>query len=558
MNMFAFYAVRGYRIKDLINLTETEKVFLHCARENYYDEEIEKYKTILGKRVRRMSSKTISTILNMKDNMSPKLITVSKRVKGLDKDTQRATQKMANMTNKFGSGVDRMVGKAAKFAAIGAGMASAFALKTGFGEAMNMEGFRTQLITATKDAKKAGEIMKWSVDLANKTPFETGPVIEMASKYEAMGLSAKKWGGITADMAGATNKDVIQATEAVIDAQTGELERLKEFGITKISIAKKASTMFKNQEIINNKGQIVDQDKFNQALMGLMEDRFKGGADALSKTTKGMWSTVTGVTKTSLANLVGMQNDGTIKSGSMLDLLKGKVQKLADKLTQWQNDGTLDRMGKKFTRTFTSIYNAVSKVYRFIKKYQDVIIFFGTFIVSIVAVARAVIFAKKAFMALQTAGLLLNGTLALSPFGWIVLGIAAVVAVIVLLVKHFKTVKKAIKEALEWLSKFGKKDAKTNKNGEITIGGKALHGSKYRNALGTSYWRGGLTSINERGNEIIDLPSGSRVIPADKSKKIANGRNVTFGNIIIHAKGVTPDEVANEIVPKIKLALANM
>ena len=505
-----------------------------------------------------MSSKTISTILNMKDNMGPKLITVSKRVQGLDKDTRRATQKMANMTNKFSSGVDRMVAKSAKFAAIGAGMASAFALKTGFGEAMNMEGFRTQLITATKDAKKAGEVMKWSVDLANRTPFETGPVIEMASKYEAMGLSAKKWGSITADMAGATNKDVLDAADAVIDAQTGEMERLKTFNITKAMIAAKANKMFAGQEVVNSKGQIANQEKFNEALMALMEDRFKGGAAALAKTTKGMWSTVTGVTRTSLANLIGAQNDGTIKSGSMLDRLKGKVQKLADKLTQWQNDGTLDRMGKKFTQTFTSIYNAVSKVYRFIKKYQDIIIFFGTFVVSIVAVARAVIFAKKAFVALQAAGLLLNGTLALSPFGIAVLAVAGLVAGIALLIKHFDKVKKAIKEAYAWLAKFGKSDAKTDKNGNITVGGRALGNSKYRNALGTSYWRGGLTSINERGGEIVDLPNGSRVYPTDKSKQMINNSKSNVFNININGIERTDEQIMGAFVPKLKLALSNM
>ena len=37
------------------------------------------------------------------------------------------------------------------------------------------------------------------------------------------------------------------------------------------------------------------------------------------------------------------------------------------------------------------------------------------------------------------------------------------------------------------------------------------------NAAGTDNWRGGPTWVNERGGEIIDLPSGSRVIPADKS-----------------------------------------
>ncbi|MFD2173973.1 hypothetical protein ACFSM0_07715, partial [Rhodobacter lacus] len=41
------------------------------------------------------------------------------------------------------------------------------------------------------------------------------------------------------------------------------------------------------------------------------------------------------------------------------------------------------------------------------------------------------------------------------------------------------------------------------------------------NANGTSNWRGGLTRINERGGEIVDLPSGTRIIPHDVSKRMA-------------------------------------
>lgn len=44
------------------------------------------------------------------------------------------------------------------------------------------------------------------------------------------------------------------------------------------------------------------------------------------------------------------------------------------------------------------------------------------------------------------------------------------------------------------------------------------------NAQGTSDWRGGLTSINEMGPEIVDLPTGTRIIPESLSKSIASQR----------------------------------
>ena len=47
------------------------------------------------------------------------------------------------------------------------------------------------------------------------------------------------------------------------------------------------------------------------------------------------------------------------------------------------------------------------------------------------------------------------------------------------------------------------------------------------NALGTNYWKGGKTYVNENGGEIMDLPRGTRIIPADKSEKMtAKGNEV--------------------------------
>lgn len=40
-------------------------------------------------------------------------------------------------------------------------------------------------------------------------------------------------------------------------------------------------------------------------------------------------------------------------------------------------------------------------------------------------------------------------------------------------------------------------------------------------AAGTANWKGGLAQVHERGGEIIDLPSGSRVYPHDKSVQMA-------------------------------------
>lgn len=52
-------------------------------------------------------------------------------------------------------------------------------------------------------------------------------------------------------------------------------------------------------------------------------------------------------------------------------------------------------------------------------------------------------------------------------------------------------------------------------------------------AAGTDYWKGGLVQISEKGGEIVDLPSGSRVYPHDKSVKQAYKDGASKGRIVI-------------------------
>lgn len=105
--------------------------------------------------------------------------------------------------------------------------------------------------------------------------------------------------------------------------------------------------------------------------------------------------------------------------------------------------------------------------------------------------------------------------------------------------------------------------------GSLYSGGKALVGGVADfiggliggNALGTSYWKGGLTRVNERGGEILNLPSGTQIIPHDVSKRVAGGQTVQVyvtvqGNIIGNRQYA--DELGETIVQRILRALDNM
>lgn len=87
-------------------------------------------------------------------------------------------------------------------------------------------------------------------------------------------------------------------------------------------------------------------------------------------------------------------------------------------------------------------------------------------------------------------------------------------------------------------------------------GGGGESGTTKHNATGTQYYGGGWTTINEHGEELVNLPSGTKIYPASASKKILNNSNTQNSTIIINVYGdnygdsgeVVGDKVARKIL----------
>lgn len=102
------------------------------------------------------------------------------------------------------------------------------------------------------------------------------------------------------------------------------------------------------------------------------------------------------------------------------------------------------------------------------------------------------------------------------------------------------------------------------------IGGKGWEGLNIPQiptlAKGTDNWQGGIVQISEKGGEIVDLPSGSRVYPHDKSVQMA--RQEAKKNFIVKIAKLADsivvreesdiDKIAEAIVRKIEEASDNM
>ncbi len=63
----------------------------------------------------------------------------------------------------------------------------------------------------------------------------------------------------------------------------------------------------------------------------------------------------------------------------------------------------------------------------------------------------------------------------------------------------------------------------------------------------------GTVIVGEKGPEMLSLPSGAKVTPIDKSRRSENKFYIN-----IYADGKSADEIVDELMPKLKLALANL
>lgn len=290
----------------------------------------------IGGKLQPSVSKTFSSIAKYASNTSSSITGVNTKVASA---SRYATEQLGSLKSKIQ-------------AALMTGVAAIAAKKVGSAmleQASSMEQYRNTLNIVMKDNKKAAETFAWAVKYANSTPFETGEIVESTVKLTNYGLEAQKVLPMVGDMAGAMGKSIDQATEAVADAQTGELERLKEFGITKEMIVAQGAKKLKGIELVNNKGQITDQGAFNKALFSLMKERYKGAMGIQSKTYKGLMSTISGVAKSGLAKIAGISDTGEIIDGSAFDVAKEKISQLSAKLVEMQENGTLDVIAEKFT-----------------------------------------------------------------------------------------------------------------------------------------------------------------------------------------------------------------
>lgn len=343
-----------------------------------------------------MSNYILSAALELKDRFSSQISTAERATKKFSSavsavqkpirkiggelkvagnDLKRFGSAVAEARNKYrnfgrtiseygGSFLYRNIKRGVIGAGVGITALSGYAIKG----AADMEKYRMALETALKKPERADEYMQWANKFADVTPYTNQEVMEATVKLSAYGIDPKKIMTYLGDLASGMGKPLDQAVEAFADSLTGELERLKEFGITKDMIEDFGKNELKLTNFINKKGQITDYNKFIKSLLGLMESRTKDSMKKQAETFYGMWSTISGVAKSGIVTALGMDEKGKVRVNSFYGLVLNQTQRLRGWLDEAREQGVfkewgnqLDEIAPKFEGVITSSLQTVKK-----------------------------------------------------------------------------------------------------------------------------------------------------------------------------------------------------
>ena len=556
-------------------------------------------------------NKVINTVLTLKDEMSGGLVAAAKAAKksgkNIDDSMMQATRKVVAFKNKSLTALGDFAKKGVKATgAAVAGLTAAFVALDGATEEYRVAqgklnaGFQTagfsadvarksyrnfyailgDTDTATEAsqllanmAKNEEEVTKWT-RIAAGVHGTFGDSLPIEGLVESANETART-GKVTGVFADALNWVGIMEDDfnAKLEQTTDVSKRNRLIMDTLSTTYDKAANSFyaNNQQVINARR--------NHATL---DETLAKVGDTSSKVKNQLWV------------LAGAADDGSIRSGSALDW----VQQKAEAFGAWVEGLDLSALKQQFDENFTQGLQRAGDAMDWCREHADglktgvklLAVAFG--LVKLAQFNQSVAGGASALLGMGKTVLTMTGVLGgqTAATGAVILLIEGAIAVGVLLYKNWDTVKAkagevwtSIKTAFGGIrdSITGAFSAAKNKVAgffswldqkieSVPILGSIYKGGKNAvswiadrldgNAMGTPYFSGGLTRVNERGGEIMNLPSGTQIIPHDVSVKAAGGRSVTVniniqGNLIGNREYT--EQVGEYVGRKVLAALGN-
>lgn len=496
----------------------------------------------------------------MKDAASPKLKIFGKNLEKLNKTQQASVSRMNLLANKhFGNIIS--LSRKIETAAITAGIAVAsITVKSGVERAKELEALNVTLSTVIKSEERLAGIRQKISKLAVDTPFEMPELASAAVNLENFGLDTHKWISTVGDLtyAAGDGRSAAEVALAVAKGTQGNYARLTQIGITRELVDE-----FKKK---NNIQSDVD------ALFDFLTDKYGGAMEKASKTLSGRWSTVADNFQSASARILGVADDGSIRAGSMYDVLLSQLEKANQKLEEMGENGSLDRLAGMVSNVST----AIGKLIDIIAAVPEAAVGIVGLAVAFDTVAKAIETARSiqtAYNTVKAFAITLESKHGATLFTNLVLGKTKLQTEILSTLAQQReniTITKNIallRIKTAWQSLVNKVAMQNpyvalatvalGMMGAVALTSLIANNLKGvgNNATGTQYWRGGRTWVGEHGPEVVDLPSGSKVYSNSKSRGMLGGGNTI--NITVNGANMTNDQVADTIAARLLAVLDN-
>ena len=206
---------------------------------------------------------------------------VARRYEGSLKRMEQTAERVGNAIG---------VGMRIATAAAAAGMAVLG--KSVISTSAEFEGYQATLETIEGSSEQASKSLDWISGFAETTPYDVAQVTDAFIKLKAYGIDPVANDALKTlgDTASAMGKGLNQAIEAFADAQTGEFERLKEFGIKSKKEGDNVTFSWTENGKKLTKTVKNSSDEISKYLLDTMGNRFSGAMDRQSRTWNGMMS----------------------------------------------------------------------------------------------------------------------------------------------------------------------------------------------------------------------------------------------------------------------------
>ncbi len=228
------------------------------------------------------------------------------------------------------------IAAAAGTAAAAVGTAGHLVIGTG----SQLEMLKTQLATVLKSEERAEQKLRFIRQLAAETPYEVADLTEASLRLEQFKLSAEDTLTTIGDTAAALGKPIMQAAEAMADLTSGELERLKEFGITSAKIQEELGHEVRRKTVKDLQDNV-------DAVLRIMRRDYAGGMKNLATTWTGTLSMFADA-------WFGLKGD--IAAGGVFDIVKGDLQAILKLVQRFQTEGGVTAISVGFNEAFKSIH----------------------------------------------------------------------------------------------------------------------------------------------------------------------------------------------------------